>query len=111
MKSIMENLQALELIILEIFGVEIKGNLKMTLDSLSPVSEDVNFFFIEFSKKFKVNMSEYSYYDYFFEQVSPILSFKERFLSVFRANRRKRKISINHLLLVIEKRHWFVPEE
>lgn len=79
------------------------------LEAKKFVSEDIDEFFNEFATIFEIDMTDYNYYDYFFEDSIPFVYWVTKLLIFFNLVEEKKKIKISHLVLVIEKRKWFKP--
>lgn len=82
-----------------------------TLQSFKMVSEDIDDFFTHFGESFNIDGNGYNYYDYFLEQVHPLHVVRDIFYQIFKPNKIKKKpLTINHLIKVAERGHWFDPE-
>ena len=85
--------------------------IETTIQSLHMVSEEIDDFFDEFDKEFKVDGRGYNYYTFFFEQVHPGHILRDFFLRLFKPEKvRKKKLTLEHLVQVAEKGKWFDPE-
>lgn len=94
------------------FGYKGEISLSFTIQSLKPVSDEINTFFDDFGNTFNIDGNEYNYYDYFCEDVHPFYAMKNMFKHVFNPSKHKKTdITIAHLVEVIEKGKWFKPNE
>jgi hypothetical protein len=85
-------------------------SLDTTIQSLGFGPDEIDDFFNDYSKEFKVDSNNYNYYDYFFEMVHPIYILKDNFNRVlFPSKVKKLPITIEHLLKVADRGEWFKP--
>lgn len=99
-----QNLIKLKSLVSKVFGIkDIECNTK--INKLNTLSEDNDRFIKLFQSEFKVNMSSFPYYQYFEEGEFILLSLIKRLLH--RKLKDKKNLTVNHLLKVIEKGHWF----
>jgi hypothetical protein len=93
------------------FGYKKEVSLDFTIQSLNPVSEEIDAFFDDFGETFQIDGKEYNYYDYFFEDVHPLYILKDLFNRIFHPEKTKKlPITIEHLIRVAEQRKWFKPQ-
>jgi|GEM_PF-1243641 len=82
-----------------------------TMQSLKMISEDLTHFFMDFRDKFIVDMTGYSYYNFFLEDVHPVYRLRDLFYRIFKPEKLKRKpLTLDHLVKVAERGKWFDPE-
>lgn len=86
-------------------------NTSTTLQSLNLVSEEIDQFFYDFFKFYSIDSKGFDYYDYFFEQVHPLIVIKDLFYRIFKPEKVKKKmITIGHLVKVAKAGKWIMPE-
>ncbi|MFV8282618.1 DUF1493 family protein [Christiangramia marina] len=73
-----EILEHIKKLMEEVFGYDKKKICPQTdLTKLGLLSEDIDVFFVRYKEIFNVDMSEYDYYNYFYEDVLPFSYFKK----------------------------------
>ena len=92
----------------EIWGVNPKY-IDSTIRSLRGSSEEIDRFMYLFSQKYDVNMEEYDYYDYFYEDQFIIQNiFRDIFL-ILGILKRKNDLTFRHLFKIRESGVWANP--
>jgi hypothetical protein len=103
-----KNIKTLNKLINDSFGTK-NINPSQELDAKKYCSEDIDMFFKEFARIFKIDMTQYDYYDYFFEDSLPFAFWISKLFVLLKLKNEKRIITVNHLILVVEKKKWFKP--
>jgi hypothetical protein len=92
----------------DIYGVT-SLDLKTSINSFNAVSEDNDEFLRRFQKEFQVDMNGFNYYDFFNEDQFYSLAFVRPIMRLFRKERKKPLLTIEHLVNVAENRKWSSP--
>lgn len=94
----------LKKIVVSVFGVD-DISLETAINKLDTVSEDNDRFFELFEKEFDVDMEDFYYYDYFYDDEFILLSLITRFLLLFRKSKKK-DLTVSKLMHIIERKKW-----
>jgi hypothetical protein len=100
------NLIQLKLLVKEVFGID-NINSNTELNKLNTVSEENDHFIDLFQTKFNIDMGAFKYYEYFEEDEFILISIFRR---MFKKIKKRKSLTVAHLLLVINKGKWFEPE-
>jgi hypothetical protein len=92
----------LKSIIKEVYGID-DVNSDTEINEFKTLSEDNDRFIMLFSSEFNVDMSSFSYNDYFNEDEFILLSL----INLIVPLNKKKKLTVRHMLLVIQSREWF----
>lgn len=101
-----KNLIQIKLLVKEVFGID-NINLNTVLNKFNTVSEENDHFINLFQTKFNIDMSSFRYYEYFEEDEFILISI---FKKIFPKIKRKKSLTVEHMLLVIRKGKWFEPK-
>jgi len=101
------NFILLKSLIKEVFGID-NINMDTEINMLNSVSEDNDYFINLLKAKFNIDMSTFNYYEYFEEDEFILFSI---FRKIFPNKKKKKVLTVSHLLLVINEGKWFEPEK
>ncbi len=79
------------------------------INKINFASEDIDAFFEDFQKSFNIDMTAYNYYQYFHENFLPFGYLISKMFIYLGFKKKKIPLSVSHLLEVVERGVWFVP--
>ena len=101
-------LQEIAKLIKDVYGV-VSLDSKTSINPFNAVSEDNDEFLKRFQKEFHVDMNGFNYYDFFEEDQFYSLALVRVIMSLFRKERERSLLTIEHLIKVAENGKWSFP--
>jgi hypothetical protein len=86
-------------------GIDAAKEIDFDLSRINSVSEELDSFFVSYSERYGVDMSEFNYYDYFYEDVL-LFSGIVRFVSKSILKKEKKPLTLRTLIQYAINRKW-----